>query len=113
MTDVQTTAQVILQILGAIAIIGVGVSWIMKFFSPFTKLKQQVEEQQKMLARDKKALDEIHVTLTRLERRLGIMSWGMIEIMNHEISGNDVNKLEKRRDDLMKDLTGKVEEEDG
>ena len=112
--DIQVTIQTILQILGAVAIVGVGVNWIIKMFSPFTQLKKQVEEQEKKLARDKQALDDIHATLTKLDRRMGITSWAIIEIMNHEISGNDVNKLEKRRDDLMKDLTGKqLEEEDG
>ena len=112
--DIGVTIQTILQILGAVAIIGVGVNWIIKMFSPFTQLKKQVEEQEKKLARDKQALDDIHTTLTKLDRRMGITSWAIIEIMNHEISGNDVNKLEKRRDDLMKDLTGKqLEEEDG
>lgn len=111
--DIQTTVQTILAILGAASIIGVGVSWILKIFSPFTKLKQEVEGHKKMLANDKRSLDEIHTTLTRLDRRMGITSWAIIEIMNHEISGNDVHKLEKRRDDLMRDLTGKLEDVNG
>lgn len=111
--DIQATTQTILAILGAISIVGVGVSWILKMFSPFTKLKKEVESHKTMLANDKRSLDEIHVTLTRLDRRMGITSWAIIEMMNHEISGNDVHKLEKRRDDLMKDLTRKTEDIDG
>lgn len=100
-----TTGKTILEIFGAIAIIGGGANWIFKLFDPFKDLKKKVGEHSSTLAEDRNTLKEIQATLGRIERQNGIQSWALLETMNHLITGNDIDKLKDRRDDLLENLT--------
>ena len=103
--DFITTGRTILEIFGAIAIVGGGASWIFKLFDPFKNLKSKVDAHQKMLESDKDVLDEIEAAVKRIERQNGIQSWALLETMNHLITGNDIDKLQARRDDMLANLT--------
>lgn len=103
--DFITTGRTILEVFGAIAIIGGGANWILKMFDPFKKLKARVDNHQKMLEDDKEVLSGIEAAVGRIERQNGIQSWALLETMNHLITGNDIEKLKERRDDMLENLT--------
>ena len=109
--DLFTTGKTILEVFGAIAIIGGGANWLLKLFDPFKELKKKVEEHSGMLSSDKTELKEISDTLGRIERQNNVQSWALLETMNHLITGNDIDKLEKRRDDLLASLIQRGEHE--
>ena len=102
--DITITIQTLLSIFGAISVIVAGTSAITKMFSPFKDLKAKVEDHQKHL-------DEGNERFSMSEKKLEEQSAmqkeickSLIVIMNHEITGNSVDKLKSQQEELQKFL---------
>lgn len=72
------------------------------------------EERLQMLANDKKHLESIDKVLVELKnanqeqaKANGVMFRGVLALMNHELSGNDVEVLRVARDEMNDYLTKK------
>ena len=107
MGDVDITAQTILAFFGGITIIAGGTSAIFKLFNPVRKLKEQVEQHEQKLIKDFERINEIDATLCDIEEYDKVICKSLLVLLNHEITGNDVAKLKKQRDDLEQFLINK------
>jgi len=95
--DLITTAQTILSIFGGLAIIVAGITSITKMMSPFKDLKVKVEKHEN----DIKEIEENMDRACSMQREI---CKSLIVMMNHEITGNSVDKLKQRQEDLQKFL---------
>ena len=104
MEDFITAGQVILQIFGAIAIVGGGWHYITEWQKPKKTLAEKVKTMEDRLHNGNKRFD-------RIEETLNAQSILLIEISNHLITGNDKDALKEKANDLLKTITKGEKEE--
>lgn len=90
----------VLVILSAIVLVGNALNKIREWFTPGREMKETLEAHSQLLQKDKKRLDQQSDDLQML------LSC-MLVTMNHEITGNSVDKLKEKRDELQDYLTGR------
>lgn len=95
--DLMITLQTMLSIFGGLAIIVAGVGSITKMFSPFKELKMKVEEHDTIISSMRKEVEDQTLMQKEICKSLLVM-------MNHEITGNSIDKLKERQEDLQKFL---------
>ena len=112
------TWQNVLMIAGAIGTIVAGIKGVQYLFSltPTSKLQAQVNKHSEYLTKDRDRLDEHDLHLKQIDRKLesadqkteeirtsiNTLGIALATLINHEIDGNDKNKLIEVRDDLFK-----------
>lgn len=94
MENIEITYNTILQIFGAIAVIGGGVKIILTALSPYKDLKEKVKRQAEKIKGVESALE-------RIEESQRVQGKALMELLNHIITGNDIDKLKERHDDLV------------
>jgi len=95
--DITITMQTILTIFGGVSVVVAGTASITKMFSPFKELKTKVDEHETIL----------HNLKAEVAKQSGMqreVCKSLIVIMNHEITGNSVDKLKERQEELQKYL---------
>lgn len=107
MQDVTTTVNTILAFFGALVCISGGVSVIIKMLSPFRKLKKQVEEHEDKLKDDFNKFKEMNDAIAEVEYSNKVILQSLVVIMNHEATGNGIEKLKKQKDKLEQYLIDK------
>ena len=97
----------LLQLFGMIAIIGGGMKYLVSLLDPFRKLKSEVGAIKDYLTKDKQRLDEgdekmkaIDRKIERQDKALAVIGLAVSEMINHQITGNDVDALKKRQSEL-------------
>lgn len=94
MENIEITYNTILQIFGAIAVIGGGIKIILTALSPYKDLKDKVKRQAEKIK-------GVESTLERIEESQRVQGKALMELLNHIITGNDIDKLKERHDDLV------------
>lgn len=98
------TFNTILAIFGAIAAVMAGLSAIAKMFSPFKELKAKVAEHDERFddaeRRFKKLEDQLE-SQSKMQREI---CKSLVVMMNHEITGNSIDKLKNQHEELQKFL---------
>ena len=97
----------LLQLFGMIAIIGGGMKYLVSLLDPFRKLKSEVGAIKDYLTKDKQRLDEgdekmksIDKKIERQDKALAVIGLAVSEMINHQITGNDVSALKERQREL-------------
>ena len=97
----------LLQLFGMIAIIGGGMKYLVSLLDPFRKLKSEVGAIKDYLTKDKQRLDEgdekmkaIDKKIEKQDKALAVIGLAVSEMINHQITGNDVDALKKRQSEL-------------
>lgn len=107
MDNVAITLQTILALFGGITCIVGGISAIAKLFSPFKKLKQKVEDHDTKLNKDFERMEAFGKATQEIEETNKAICKSLLVLMNHEITGNGVDKLKEQRDALEQFLIDK------
>lgn len=94
MENIEITYNTILQIFGAIAVVGGGIKIIITAMSPYRDLKEKVKRQAEKIKGVESALE-------RIEESQRVQGKALMELLNHIITGNDIEKLKERHDDLV------------
>lgn len=105
--DLVTTIQVILSIFGGITCIGGGISFILKLLSPYKQLKLKVEEHENKLQNDYQKFEELNTAMNGIEKSNRVICKSLMVLMNHEITGNSIDKLKEQKDALEEYLIDK------
>lgn len=95
--DLAITMQTILSMFGAISVVVAGSASIAKMLSPFKELKQKINEHDVVISNMKAEM----TNQSNMQREV---CKSLIVIMNHEITGNSVDKLKQRQEDLQQFL---------
>lgn len=98
---------VALSIFGGASVIAGGVSAIIKLFSPIRKLKERVDKSEEFLERDWNRFKEVERQNRQNECANKEICKALLVLLNHEITGNGIEKLKEQRDELEKFLIEK------
>lgn len=97
MTDIQITWQTILALLGGLIIVIDFAKRIRSIGLPFTELKDKHEDLEDRV-------DKLEGALSRMieyqEQSSSTIGLAVAELLNHTITGNDIEKLKQREDEL-------------
>lgn len=107
MGNVEITIQTILALFGGITCIVGGVSAIAKLFSPFKELKKKVDDHDEKLGKDFERMEKFDSAVKQIEETDKVICKSLLVLMNHEITGNSVDKLKEQRDVLEQFLIDK------
>jgi hypothetical protein len=102
--DIIVTMQTLLVMFGAFSVIVSGTISITKMMSPFKTLKKQVEEHDARLKEGDKRFQSIEEHLEEDRKMQREICKSLMVIMNHEVTGNSVDKLKERQEELQQFL---------
>lgn len=102
--DLAITFQTLLSIFGAITAIAAGASAIAKMFSPFKELQKRVSEHDERLRKGDEKFDAIEELMTKQLATQRMICKSLLVIMNHEITGNGIEKLKDQQEELQRFL---------
>ena len=83
----------VISLCSTIVIIGGAISYVVKMISPYSKLKEKVSQDSSRL--------------NTLEEDNKIIQKSIVALLDHEITGNSVDKLKQARTDLQNHLINK------
>ena len=92
--------QITLSIFGAISIIGGGITMIIRLFTPYKKMRYTVEKHTQLLEKDNKRINET-------EESNKIICKTLLVLIEHEITGNSIDKLKSTKQELQEYLINK------
>ncbi len=94
MENIEITFNTILQLFGAIAVLGGGIKIIISALSPYKDLRERMKKSESKAG-------EIDSALKRIEDSQKVQGKALMELLNHTITGNDVEALKDRYDELV------------
>ena len=94
MSEITITAETLLYIMGSIITIGGATAVIGRWMGPCKKARKTLEQHTQLLAKDKTHLDEV-------DEYNQVMGKCMLALLHHEITGNDIKKLESAKAELQ------------
>lgn len=107
MTDIEVTVQTVLALFGGLTCIVGGISALTKIFSPFKNLQKQVAEHDEKLKNDCQRMNNIDKSMHDVEESNKVICKSLLVLLNHEITGNGIDKLKAQRDVLEQFLVDK------
>ena len=96
--DVMETIQTILAVCGGISVVGGAAAVIKKWIAPAVKLNDRVKVLEEHDKNDFQAIQDI-------KERDGLIMEALINMLNSQISGNNLEQLKKTRDKLISYLS--------
>ena len=102
--DLIITFQTLFAIFGGITAVVAGISAITKMFNPFKELKAKVEAHDESLKMGNRKFEMLERELESQGKMQREICKSLIVIMNHEITGNSVDKLKAQQEELQKFL---------
>lgn len=94
MENIEITFNTILQLFGAIAVLGGGIKIIVSALSPYRDLKERMKKAESKT-------QGVEQALNRIEDAQKIQGRALMELLNHIITGNDIEALKDRYDELV------------
>jgi len=101
MSSIEITYTTILELFGALAIIGGGVKIIVSALNPFKEVKAKVKEHDERFNKEKDRLEELDKYLDRIEEEQKVQGKALMTLINHLVTGNDIDKLKKVYQDMV------------
>lgn len=89
----------------ALVLLGKAWDFIVARMKPNKDLRKHVEEHDRMLANDKRRLDEQAQAIQELKASDGLVLRSMLALIQHQLDGNGVDMLKRTRDDINRYLT--------
>lgn len=107
MNNFEITVQTILALFGGITCIVGGISAIAKLFSPFKELKTRLDEHEQKLNKDYDRLNSVCDAIQDIEESNKVICKSILVLLNHQVTGNGIDKLKEQRDNLEQYLINK------
>lgn len=101
MEELTITWNTILAFFGAVAIIGGGLKVLAQLLNPYKEIMNKLKKHDELLDNDNKRLKALNDTFDEIKEEQKLQGMALMEIMNHMISGNDVDKLKKRYQEMV------------
>ena len=96
----QMNANDIIVLAGAIATIGSAITVICRWIAPAVKLSNRVTDMEKRQQKDYQALTDV-------KEMNSILCRGMMSLIDHQLTGNSIDKLRKSKDEIQTYLTNR------
>lgn len=98
--DIQVTWQTLLAVAGGFVLLAQAGRIIINMFNPIRELQKKQERQEGFLAADKERLDKLDKAIDRLDEALSLLGLAVSDLINHEITGNDSDRLKQTQKKL-------------
>lgn len=95
MENIEITFNTILQFFGAVAVIGGGIKLIVTALNPFREVTAKLKKHDERFDKDYARLEELDQSLERIEKEQKVQGKALMVLINHIVTGNDVEKLKK------------------
>lgn len=99
--DLLITGQTLLAICGGITIIVAALTSLTKMFSPFKQLQLKIQEHSVALKDGDEEFKKLTKAIEHQDATQREICKSLIVIMNHEITGNSVDKLKAQQEELQ------------
>ena len=96
--DITSFLKTLLEICGGISILGGGATVIWSILKPTVNLRKRVDTLEENVNKDYKSIGE-------LKAMQASMCQALIAIIDHEITGNNIDGLKKTKSELIKKLS--------
>lgn len=106
-SNVEVTLQTILAWAGALTIVITALTNVSKLFAPYKKLQEKVDEHEDRLKKGDQKFDDFEEYLNKNADMTKEICKSLIVIMNHEITGNGIDKLKVQQEHLQDFLIDK------
>lgn len=93
-----------LELCGVLGIIAGTVRAIAYFATPYKKITDKIKRHDELFANDKRVLDGLKIQVHYEKECINAIGMAIAELINHEITGNDIEELKSRQRDLNKVL---------
>lgn len=107
MNDLHIMLNTFLTICAGITCVAGGMSVIIKLLNPFRDLQKKVEEHERIIRRETEQFEELDVTIKETDEYNKAICKALLVLLNHEITGNGIDKLKEQRDELEQFLINK------
>lgn len=94
-----TVEHIIEFVAGAIILFQFG-KWLVSFANPIVELRKRVDKHDDFFANDKEKIDELTNKIDRIDEGLSVLGLALAEIINHTVTGNDIDELEKQQKEV-------------
>lgn len=101
MENIQITFTTILEFFGVLAVVGGGVRIIVSALNPFKEVTSKLRKHDEYFDKDNKRLEELDEYLERIEKEQKVQGKALMVLINHLVTGNDVEKLKKVYQDMV------------
>lgn len=101
MTNIEITYNTILQLFGAIAVIGGGIKILVSILNPFKEVTSRVKKHDELLSKDNDKLQELDESLDKIAEEQKVQGKALMVLINHIVTGNDKDKLKKVYQDMV------------
>lgn len=101
MSNIEITLTTILEFFGVLAVVGGGVRIIVSALNPFKEVTAKLKKHDEFFDRDNKRLEELDDSLERIEKEQKVQGKALMVLINHIVTGNDVEKLKKVYQDMV------------
>lgn len=94
MTEITITWQTLLIIFGCVSTIGGGITYIFKLFKPYSDLKKTVALQEHDIKKNRETIEE-YKNAVKVQNKV------LLALVDHNITGNSIEKLKQAKNDLQ------------
>lgn len=101
MENIEITFNTILQFFGAVAIIGGGIKILVSTLNPFKEVTAKLRKHDEAIKSTQERIDSLDQSLDRIEKEQKVQGKALMVLINHLITGNDVDKLKKTYQDMV------------
>lgn len=85
---------------GAIILFQFG-KWIVSFANPIVDLRKRLDKHDQFFANDKEKIEKLTDTINHTDEGLAIVGMALAELINHTVTGNDIDELKKQQKEIM------------
>lgn len=94
-----TIEQIIEFVAGAIILFQFG-KWLVSFANPIVEIRKRVDKHDEFFANDKEKIDELTDKIDHLDDGLSVLGMALAELINHTVTGNDIDELKKQQKEI-------------
>lgn len=102
--DINLMFESFLKLCGVLGIIAGLVRAIVYLATPYRKVSNKIKRHDEFFANDKRTLEELKIQVHYEKECINAIGLAIAELINHEISGNDIRELKDRQRELNKIL---------
>lgn len=102
--DINATIESILKLCGVLAIVAGAIRAVIYIGTPYKNISNKMKKHDEFFANDKRALEELRIQVHYEKECINAIGLAIAELINHEISGNDIGELKDRQRELNRIL---------
>ena len=102
--DYQVMFSSFLKLCGVLGIIAGTIRAIMYFATPYKNISNKLQRHEELFANDKRALEKLNTQVYYEKECINAIGLAIAELINHEVTGNDIEELKERQRELNRVL---------